>query len=334
MKKLYTSLTIVIIVAISFLRFGIPTKHSQKKQFEADVEISGNINIGQNLILTDGLISPGHSPGKITVTGTFTMNSTATYKCELKDLSGPGIGHDQIDVSGNLNLNGTLEVSLLGYTPSVTDTFDIIKFGGALTGTFSSTIGIPTGWLIDYGVTRPGKIILYGTNSPLPVELLNFNAIIKEGKEILISWQTDSEQNSKYFNVEHGIDPASFETLQRVKAQGISHEIHNYFLVDKKPAKGINYYRLKQVDLYGNFEYSAIVSVEFNTQDIFFYPNPANNVLSFSKPVASVIIYDMQGKAVIKSQNILSNLNISILQSGIYIVDINHGQYISPLNVK
>ncbi len=331
MKKSIT-LTIIAIAAIFMFWDNIPREYSKNEKSTIDIVISGNKTIPKDFVLNDGMISPGHSPGKITVTGDFTMGSSATYKCELKDLTGGGTGHDQIDVSGNTTLAGTLNIVLDGYSPNSAEMFDIIKYGGTLSGTFSTITGMPAAWQIDYGVITPGKVTIYGPNSTLPVEVLNFNAQ-KDGRQVVLSWQTASEQNSDYFMVEHSTDAKTFSTLERVKARGESNAIHNYKVSDKVPAKGINYYRLKQMDLDGKYSYSKIKSVVFNTKGIAFYPNPASQTISFNKPVESVSIHDMQGKEVLKSQSPKSVIDISSLQPGIYIIDINQGQYNSQLIV-
>jgi len=333
MMKLTIKLTTIASVAIFLLWGNVLQKQSKNEQSTAAFVLSGNSTIDADLIFNEGMISPGHSPGKITVTGDFTMGSNATYKCELKDLTGGGSGHDQIDVSGNANLNGTLEITLLGYTPNSTDQFEIIKYGGTLSGTFGNITGMPAGWQIDYGVLLPGKVTLYGSGSAIPIELLSFKAI-KERKEILLSWQTASEQNSDYFAVERSTDGKKFTGIGRVNASGTSMETHNYSLTDKNPATGLNYYRLKQVDKDGHFTLSKIISMVFDSNVLSFYPNPATKTLFFNKAIEVVSIRDMQGKQVLHLKDVTSDIDISTLRPGTYIVDVNHGAYKGRLVVE
>ena len=321
MKKVTTIITNIVIAVLFIFLSIILTEHPTNKTI-----LRGNKTIHKDIVLNDGLISPGNSPGKITITGDFTMDSSATYKCELKDLTGAGSGHDQIDISGNLILSGSLIISLLGYTPNNTDQFTIMKYGGTLSESFSSITGLPAGWKIDYGVLFPGKITIYGSDSVTPIELLNFRAK-KVERQVILTWQTASEQNSDYFIIEHSTDAKTFTSLERVMAQRESRSIHDYSYSDKNPATNINYYRLKQVDLDRKFTYSNITSVVFNTKNISFYPNPASKTIFFNKPIESVIIQDMQGKEIIKRQIIKSNLDISKLQPGLYFIDINLGAY-------
>ncbi|HHB79487.1 MAG TPA: hypothetical protein ENK85_09680, partial [Saprospiraceae bacterium] len=306
MRRTTKLLAIIAAVAISLLWSKYPDENTGKLKYADTTIIKGNTTLDGNTELIAGLISPGNSPGKITVTGDFTMGSSATYKCELKDLSGAGTGHDQIDVSGNITLDGTLEVVLDGYTPNDSDHFDIIAYGGTVSGTFSIT-GLPAGWDIDYGLITANTITLYGPASALPIELLNFNATKKQDR-IAVSWQTTSEQNSDYFDIEHSNDARYFQKLGSTKAQGTSYEVRNYTYTHQSPSKGINYYRLKQVDMDGKFTYSNIVSAKIGKEEISFYPNPATGTISFNRPVETVTIYDLMGKEVLKKKQVESVL--------------------------
>jgi len=93
-----------------------------------------------------GTFAPGNSPGAATVK-TLSFQSVATtggptLAIELGGTA-PGTDYDQLHVTGALNANGTLNVSLVGgFSPSIGDTFDILDFG-TLTGTFSS-LQLPT----------------------------------------------------------------------------------------------------------------------------------------------------------------------------------------------
>jgi len=86
------------------------------------------------------------------------------------------------------------------------------------------------------------------------------------------------------------------------------------------------YYRLKQVDFDGNFQYSDIVAVNLNNEtDIRIFPNPTNNILSITGTAkASIIIYDNQGR-LIASKIQANNIDVSELVSGLYFVTIENG---------
>lgn len=114
--------------------------------------------------------------------------------------------------------------------------------------------------------------------TPLPIELVSFSANLIENSEVLINWKTASENGNSHFNIERSIDGVSFVTLAFIPGAGDSRSELNYSYSDPKPAIGRNFYRLKQTDFSGEFEYSEIVSVfvksELVENEYFVYPNP------------------------------------------------------------
>lgn len=335
MKRMTKAISIIAIAALGLLLSKSLIHRNNASIYTATIR--GNMTIEGTDILYNGLISPGNSPGIVTITGALTMGAGATYKCELKDLTGPGTGHDQIDVSGNLSLDGTLDIVLDGYTPDDEDYFEIIDFDGTLTGTFSSITGMPSGWQIDYGVIIANKVTIYGPDSPLspplPVELLNFTVAEKREKHVL-NWETASEQNSDYFGIEHSADARNFADIGRQPARGMSYSLYNYSFTYNHPSEGINYYRLKQVDLDGTFTYSNIISAVLGKGAPSFYPNPATQTITFNQNVERVIIYDLVGRAIWRNEQPASVIDVSGLIPGIYVLDVNNGEFKERLVIK
>ena len=96
----------------------------------------------------------------------------------------------------------------------------------------------------------------------LPVILLDFIAM-QNGKTALIKWQTTEEVKSDYFVVERSIDGTNYSNLtNNIPAVGQGSSIRNYQAIDYNPSAGINYYRLKMVDIDGSFEYSKVLTVQ------------------------------------------------------------------------
>ena len=100
----------------------------------------------------------------------------------------------------------------------------------------------------------------------LPVELTQFAAKAND-ESVSIDWSTVSESNSDYFKVERSIDGSNFDAIGKVKAQGNSVEQINYSFIDEDPVQGINYYRLRQVDLDGSFFFSEISPVDYRSNN-------------------------------------------------------------------
>jgi Secretion system C-terminal sorting domain len=117
---------------------------------------------------------------------------------------------------------------------------------------------------------------------PLPIELVSVDVECISGT-VEISWITATERNNDYFTIERSKDAINFEKVGVLKGSGNSQNFMNYSFNDTNYLEGISYYRLKQTDYDGNFEYSSIVSVNCaveKTERIKVYPNPISNELT------------------------------------------------------
>ncbi|MCF8413150.1 MAG: fibronectin type III domain-containing protein, partial [Melioribacteraceae bacterium] len=120
-----------------------------------------------------------------------------------------------------------------------------------------------------------------GKLATLPVELTTFLAnVTKNGIEL--NWRTETEIDNYGFQIERSFgDKLKWENIGFVNGNGTSNLKHNYSFVDDTPLYGKSYYRLKQIDFDGKFEYSNTIEVDFNNlpnkiklnQN---YPNPFN----------------------------------------------------------
>lgn len=128
---------------------------------------------------------------------------------------------------------------------------------------------------------------------PLPVELVQFTARLS-GPHVAVRWETASERNSAYFEVERSLDGRYFQPLGRVAAAGNSTSRRNYSFLDAEPALGTTYYRLHQVDIDGKSQYSSVVPLTTATtaQGITLYPNPAAAEvnLRFRESIAGAVV--------------------------------------------
>ena len=94
--------------------------------------------------------------------------------------------------------------------------------------------------------------------APLPVELIDFRAKEDAQQNVVLLWTTESESNNMHFVIERAADGRNFEMLETVNGNGTTTALQNYSYVDTKPI-AFAYYRLKQVDYDGSFEYSNVV---------------------------------------------------------------------------
>lgn len=162
----------------------------------------------------------------------------------------------------------------------------------------------------------------------LPVTLTTFNASQGQvGNELL--WQTSAEINNMGFEVERSVDGKHFENIGFVAGNGNSIETINYTFIDEYPGSGIVYYRLKQMDYDGQFEYSPVRSVNLygyasdETLQLSIYPNPANNVVyvhTESLESGILTVKDMNGRIVLQLESSFENasFNVADLKPGPY----------------
>lgn len=175
--------------------------------------------------------------------------------------------------------------------------------------------------------------------SVLPVSLTDFTGKLVEGKTQL-KWVTASENNSHHFEVERSVDGAHYGSIGQVAAKGNSTMTSNYGFTDGAPVKGLNYYRLKQVDKDGKFVYSGVVVIRNNGAFVKaqIIPNPVHNMATISIMLAQkedlqVRVIDASGKLA-RSYKFTGNngenqflLNdLGNLPTGVYTVDIRGQQ--------
>ncbi len=182
------------------------------------------------------------------------------------------------------------------------------------------------------GVTTFVPLEFAGTASvsctPLPVKLSNFNAeLISESHYVRTNWSTITEVNNDYFILEKSKDGVGFEKVDRLGGAGNSTGLMNYEVVDESPHDGLNYYRLKQVDFDGKFEYSSIVSVTVEEKvKIMVYPNPANQQILIDGLIIGdkIELVNLMGEVVKyqKSLNEKEIIKIREILEGIYFVKI------------
>jgi len=102
-------------------------------------------------------------------------------------------------------------------------------------------------------------------NDPLPIDLLYFKAKIENG-QVFLKWATATEINNDYFTIERSIDAHKWKTIAYLPGAGNSNHTRYYDYSDNNPAYGVSYYRLKQTDYDGQFEYFDPVAVQYKSK--------------------------------------------------------------------
>lgn len=203
--------------------------------------------------------------------------------------------------------------------------------GGVLEGRMLST----TGAINSYN----GTINSPGANIALGVSLLSFTSY-HDGRNTILQWKTASETNNSHFTIDRSQDGKKWDTVERVKGGGNSPFPLNYSLTDSDYLVGTTYYRLKQTDFDGSYNYESIITsntFESKNEDHFIvYPNPSEGIfnLSFdgnSEVVSSIDIFNSAGQNVSHLSGFQSRFDLSNNIPGFYIIQIEFNSEIKRL---
>lgn len=110
----------------------------------------------------------------------------------------------------------------------------------------------------------------------LPIELLDFSGK-QQGASVRLDWITATEKNNDHFTVQRSTNGVAFEDLATIAGAGTSSAVHTYQLNDVRPAKGMNYYRLQQVDADGTSTLTKVIAVRVEADQLTVYPNPTSD---------------------------------------------------------
>lgn len=291
---------------VAFLPSTSTTSYTNRITFKKG-SVGNTFNIGLRITSTGSTVvvwSPAnYTPG-------------TTYLIASKLVFIPGTANDSAYLWVNPVLNGTIptpDVAAVQLGAS-TDPADIGRFAirqsGGTPEAFIDGIRVGTTW----------------TSSVLPVKLLNFNANV-QGKQTMLTWATSSEVNNQGFEIQKSADGENFETIGFVKGAGNANQVKRYTFTDENNAHA--YYRLKQVDFDGQFEYSNIVVVEQEEMLVALTPNPFTNAIevSGSNSITNVEIVDVTGKTRLATMvnGTRATINTEDLSNGVYLMRINNG---------
>jgi hypothetical protein len=117
--------------------------------------------------------------------------------------------------------------------------------------------------------------------TPLPVELVYFDASLNDSREVDLNWKTETEMNSDHFEIHRSTDILEWEWVGDFPAAGNSYTPLTYHTVDVYPLTGTTYYRLTVKDQDGSSAQTEIRSVYLeNPETLMVYPNPANDMVT------------------------------------------------------
>lgn len=228
-------------------------------------------------------------------------------------------------VNTNLvNDNEIIPPTMTGFT---LQSVNLISANSINDDTSTTSISTPLG-NGNYASPHASVLVFKYNATGLPVRFAGAIKAVEVPEGIKIDWATVSEQNNSHFEVEHSNDAFVFNKIGYVNAQENNNATHHYEAIDSTPHIGINYYRVKQVDTDGKFDYSRIVSIVYQYNDLTLYPNPTNHTLTISSHdvICHIVIKNIMG-AIVKVFDEPSNIiDITDLIEGVYLVELTTNQ--------
>ncbi|MCC6722487.1 MAG: T9SS type A sorting domain-containing protein [Bacteroidia bacterium] len=209
-----------------------------------------------------------------------------------------------------------------------------VKLGGCCVGGSCQTIGGNRLHSVNFY-----DVICFTDAKVLPVTLLYFKANKTNSKSVSMKWATTAEINNDFFSIERSTNGKDWTVISTIKGAGNSSQIINYSYTDNNPLNGTSYYRLKQTDYNGEYEYfqsRAVIMDARGKLNLDIFPNPAKEnttikltTLSESKAVVKLI--NTNGQIVINETELSGNsiqIETTTLPKGLYIVEIKQDENI------
>jgi len=203
--------------------------------------------------------------------------------------------------------------------------------GTNLVGSSAVTVFINESGFFGGGNAASGSVKIECLG-PLKVDYTAFKGSLKGG-HVLLEWNTSNEQENAGFEIqklvdyEQSVEDGTWEVFGFVEGYGTTTEAQQYQWIDEKPVPDVNYYRLRQINLDGSYEYSQSVSVFYDPaqkhSDIQIFPNPVQDIMYYQaaniEQVERILLFDVNGKLLQESKVINGQLSLTGLPKGLYL---------------
>jgi hypothetical protein len=307
MKKLQLTLALIIIAVSLFANTITAVSGS-------DWSTSSTWNLNRSPQNSDTVIVPSG----ITV---LVKNNILLNNITLKIYGGLNFTSGKLAFDNNSTIEVFTGGSIITNNPSdqikIGTTFKLKGAGNIITGPMvanSSTGSYPTG---------------FATLSTLPVTFTAFTATAN-GSDITLTWSTSQEFNNNNFEVQRSFDGSNWTVISVVMGAGNANTAANYKVVDHNMTAAAAYYRIRQVDLDGNYSFSAVktISSQLNTTAKIYAAdkNVHVDLGNSAKSNVHITVYNSNGQALLQQTYAnatgkisLSNINVN---TGIYIVQV------------
>ncbi len=191
-------------------------------------------------------------------------------------------------------------------------------------------INKPGEWKFYVGYASDSLTKSFYVQDVLPLKLTEFTASAIPGK-VMLEWKTTEEINTDFFEIERSGNSRDFKSIGTVKSRGVSKGTNNYKFLDESPPFAENFYRLRMVDLDGEFTYSPVRKAVKGSEPVMLFPNPAGDIVTLTgvNRYRRVRISDING-VIVFSQTIGADkvdLNISRLKPGLYLLQLGNDSF-------
>lgn len=269
-------------------------------------------------------------------------NANGTHASFITATFPDGTNHNKLVINdfqipfGAATYNFSMDVQLYTLGTPYTPVYAQSTIGGLPAGLGSSDLS-------GNGIQPHAPTLLAMCNNiGLPVTLLNFSGTYKDNAANL-NWETANQVDFDHFEIERSGTGSDFQAIGHVQAKYEGSALQYAYKDDLSSAGGnAFYYRLKMVDINGEFKYSNVIMIrkeQSRINGISINPNPVIRngmaTVRFTSVSSSVVdfrVLDMTGKVVLKQQNRVNDGNNSIalnsidrLQPGIYVLQMNDG---------
>ena len=355
---------------VEYFDFDITARASESSQFKiAQIYVDYNtLGFGSSLVSNGRIsITEGELLNDVSV-GTFGNGGFGDYSVSVQDNTSSRLAIQNFfsrSIFGSYLGRGYELTNTLGTTPQIyvhvkLTILDATGYSGISFNTQVSQWDIQ-----DYYYTTPltdnqniyapvDETATLNTpiGNPFPVELVSFNARLIE-KNVFLNWKTATEINNYGFEIERKTEDAGSETWEKIgfiNGNGNSNSPKEYSYIDKDLQGGNYYYRLKQIDNDGQFEYSPVVIVEvaapMKYELTHNYPNPFNpsTNIKFTIPEAGLVklsVFNLLGqeiKTLVDEQRqpgtYTQKFDATELNSGVYFYELRVNDFIQTKKMQ
>ena len=209
----------------------------------------------------------------------------------------------------------TLQVTVYG-------NFDVVQQTGTVSfpslGTWYNLFTGTTMNVTNYNTTvtlNPGEYYVYVNLQAaltVPVRWIDFVAHYENGGNVLLNWSATNEITDDHYDVERSIDGINFTHIGAVDAAKSAASSSSYSFEDVSAPAGKVYYRIKQVDVNGQYIFSKVIAVttdsRTNLWHTFYAGTSVKVVMQANMDKVNIAIHDASGKLL--TQQSASNTTV------------------------